>query len=102
MGKGSGNLRQGGYTVTMQLAFKLLVLLTILAILLSLGQALYYLLRDQGSQTRTVRALSRRIGVSIGLILLLFIGYFTGLIQPQGSAPVPGAPTPPEAADRRE
>ena len=83
----------------MQLAFKLLVLLAILTILFSLGQALYYLLRDQGNQLRTVRALSRRIGVSIGLILLLFVGYLTGLIQPQGGAPVPDTPIP-EAADQ--
>lgn len=77
---------------SMQLIFKILVLLAILMILVSLGQAMYYLVKDQGAQERTVRALSWRIGLSLGLILLLFLGYAAGLIQPHGLPQKPPDP----------
>lgn len=77
---------------SMQFIFKTLVLLAILMILVSLGQAMYYLVKDQGSQERTVRALSWRIGLSLGLILLLFLGYGVGLIQPHGLPPESPSP----------
>jgi hypothetical protein len=37
---------------------------------------------DKGTTNRTVRALSWRIGVSIGLIVLVMLGIYTGVIQP--------------------
>lgn len=53
-------------------------------ILISLGAALYYLVQDKGTTKRTVNALTVRITVSISIILLLIIGYYSGLIQPHG------------------
>lgn len=61
---------------------RIVVILLLLLILLSLGSALTYLFRDRGKGTdRTVRALTFRVGLSIGLFLLLMLGYGTGLIQ---------------------
>lgn len=56
----------------------------IFLILLSLGSALYYLIKDQGSSDRTVRALTARIGLSITLFLMLMLSYYLGFIPPEG------------------
>ncbi len=60
---------------------RIVVILFLLLIVLSLGSALTYLLRDRGKSDRTVRALTLRVGLSIGLFLLLMAGYGTGLIH---------------------
>ena len=49
-------------------------------ILFSLFSALYFLLKNKGQSTRTVRALSVRVVLSIVLFVLLLIGFKTGLI----------------------
>ena len=41
-------------------------------------------MRDQGRSTRTVKALTWRIGLSLALFLLLFVSYYFGLIRPHG------------------
>lgn len=56
----------------------------IFLILLSLGSALYYLIKDQGSSDRTVKALTARIGLSITLFLMLMLSYYLGFIPPEG------------------
>jgi len=63
---------------------RLLVLAFLLVILLSLGSALYYLIKDKGSDTRTIKALTLRIALSLGLFILLMAGYYLGLITPRG------------------
>jgi len=63
---------------------KVIVLLVFLLILASLGTALFTFLKDKGDSTRTVKALTLRIGLSISLFILLMIAYATGLIQPHG------------------
>ena len=63
---------------------KALVIIILLAILGSLGQGLYYLFRDRDRSPRTVRALTVRIGLSIGLFLLLLLAFGLGWIQPHG------------------
>ena len=62
----------------------LLVVAFLLVILWNLGSALYYLLVDRGQSKRTVNALTRRIGLSVALILLVVLGIFTGVIKPHG------------------
>lgn len=62
----------------------LVVLLVLLLILASLGQALFYLVRDRGRSERTVRALTWRIGLSLALFAGLMASYWLGWIQPQG------------------
>ena len=50
-------------------------------ILASLFSALYFLLKDKGQSTRTVKALTVRVALSILLFVLLLIGFKTGLID---------------------
>ena len=49
----------------------LLIVGFLILILWNLGAGLYYLLVDKGTTNRTVNSLSKRIGLSIGLILFL-------------------------------
>lgn len=50
----------------------------------SLGSALWFLIRDKGNSERTVKALTVRICLSIGLFMLLMAGYYFGLIPKTG------------------
>jgi hypothetical protein len=59
---------------------RIVVILFIIAILASLGSALYYLVKDKGESNRTVRALTLRISLSIVLFVLLMAGFYFGLI----------------------
>ena len=65
---------------------KLFIVLFILAILFSLGSALYYLLHDRGDSTRMVKALSYRIGLSLLLFVLLMVGFASGVLKPNNIA----------------
>ncbi|KRG68360.1 twin transmembrane helix small protein [Pseudoxanthomonas dokdonensis] len=62
----------------------LLIIAFLILILWNLGAGLYYLLVDKGQSKRTVNALTRRIALSVGLILLVILGIYTGVIQPHG------------------
>ena len=62
--------------------FKIVVVLALFLIIASLFSALYFLAKDKDGGTRTVRALTLRIGLSITLFLLLLISYYFGLIGP--------------------
>jgi len=54
-----------------------------LAVLISLAYALFFLTTDSGKNSKKmVTALKVRISLSVLLIIMLVIGYFTGLIQP--------------------
>ncbi len=59
---------------------RILVFILIGLILFSLGSAFYYLIRDKGRSTNTVKMLAIRVALSIGLFLLLIIGYKLGFI----------------------
>jgi 4-hydroxybenzoate polyprenyltransferase len=62
---------------------KAIIILFLLIILYSLGSALFYLVRDKKTdQTRVVKALSWRIGLSMLLFLLLMLAFALGWIQP--------------------
>jgi formate/nitrite transporter FocA (FNT family) len=63
---------------------RIIVFFFIAVILFSLGSALYYLIKDKGQSERTVRALTVRITFSILLFLILMLGFYFGLIPPQG------------------
>lgn len=63
---------------------KLFIAAFLILIVYNLGAGLYYMLVDRSQSDRTVNALTRRIGLSVLLILLLLIGIATGLIQPHG------------------
>ena len=62
---------------------KVLVALIFLGILASLGSALFHLVKSRGHE-RTFEALRLRIGLSVGLFILLFVLAALGVIQPHG------------------
>jgi hypothetical protein len=59
---------------------KIIVLIFVALILLSLGSALYYLIKDRGGSNRTVKALTWRVVLSITLFVLLMLGFHFGVI----------------------
>ncbi|SFN18224.1 twin transmembrane helix small protein [Dokdonella immobilis] len=63
---------------------KILIVVFLIAIVWNLGAGLYYMMTDKGGTDRTVKALTRRIGISVLLIVLIMIGMLTGYIQPHG------------------
>ena len=75
--------------MTAQLIFKGVVVLLLVVIFISLTSGLAFLVRDQGKTDRTVKSLTVRVALSIVLIILLIVGFATGLIQPHG---LPRAP----------
>lgn len=62
----------------------LLVIAFLIVIVWNLGAGLYYLLVDRGQTKRTVNALTRRITVSVALILLVIVSIYMGWIKPHG------------------
>ena len=52
---------------------KITILLVFVGIVASLGSALFYLVQDKGRSDRSVRALTFRIGLSLGLFIFLMI-----------------------------
>lgn len=58
------------------------VIALLLLIVASLGSAAVFMLRDRGGSTRMVKALAIRVGLSVGLFVLLMIGYYFGWWSP--------------------
>ena len=64
---------------------KTLFILAFLGLILyNLGAGLYYMMVDKGATKRTVNALTKRIALSVVLILIVAAGIATGFIQPHG------------------
>ena len=63
---------------------KFLIVLTLAAIVASLGTGLFHLVKDEGQSKRMVNALTVRIALSVLLFILLFVAWKGGLIQPHG------------------
>ena len=61
-------------------SMKILVIILLLAIVGSLGSALFFLVHDQGKSKRTVKALAIRVGLSLILFLFLMAGHYFGYI----------------------
>lgn len=66
---------------------KILIVVLLLLIIASLGSALVYMFRGTDPQ-RTARALTIRIGLSVGLFVLLMVFYKIGWITPHGVNPL--------------
>lgn len=73
---------------------KLLIVLTLIAIVFSLGAGFFALMREKNdsSSRGTVRALSWRIGLSLLLFILIILGIATGVIEPNPSPLVTTTP----------
>jgi hypothetical protein len=60
---------------------KIIVWIFIVLILASLGSALFFLVKDKGTSTRTAKALTWRVVFSITLFMLLMLAYYFGFID---------------------
>ena len=68
----------------------LLVIAFLIVIVWNLGAGLYYLMIDRGQTKRTVNSLTKRIALSIGLILFVVLAIKLGWITPHGVGRAPG------------
>lgn len=72
-------------------SLKLVLIVGVLILIIwNLGQGLYYMLSDRGQSKRTVNALTRRIALSIALILFIILAIYMGWITPHGLGSNPG------------
>ena len=72
-------------------SLKTLVIVGVLILILwNLGAGLYYMLVDKGTTKRTVNARTKRIALSVALILLLVLAIKLGWIVPHGVGRNPG------------
>jgi succinate dehydrogenase/fumarate reductase cytochrome b subunit len=62
----------------------LLIIGFLILILWNLGAGLYYMLVDKGTTKRTVNALTKRIALSVVLILFVALAIYMGWITPHG------------------
>jgi succinate dehydrogenase/fumarate reductase cytochrome b subunit len=67
----------------------LLIVAFLIVILWNLGAGLYYMLVDKGTTKRTVNALTKRIALSVALILLVALAIYMGWITPHGVGRAP-------------
>ncbi|MDO8845948.1 MAG: twin transmembrane helix small protein [Methylicorpusculum sp.] len=64
---------------------KILIGIAFIGIIFSLGSALFHLVkRTEENSTKTVKALTVRITLSVLLFIFIFIAVATGLIKPHG------------------
>jgi hypothetical protein len=56
-------------------------------VVISLTSGMVFLIKDKGQGTRTVKALSFRIGLSLLAFFVLILSYYAGWIQPHGLIP---------------
>jgi len=61
---------------------KLAIVAFLIVIVYNLGAGLYFMMSDKGKTDRTMKALTRRIALSVALILLVMLGIYTGVIRP--------------------
>ncbi|MDE2270508.1 MAG: DUF2909 domain-containing protein [Xanthomonadaceae bacterium] len=64
--------------------YKVVLVIVFLAVIFELGQALYFMMADRTGSSRTAWALTRRVALSILLIVLIVIGIVTGILHPHG------------------
>ena len=68
----------------------LLIVAVLILIVWNLGAGLYYMLVDKGTTKRTVNALTKRIALSVALILFVALAIYMGWITPHGVGRAPG------------
>jgi hypothetical protein len=66
---------------------KYLIVAVLIAIVISLGSGLYFLLTDKGGSKRMLNSLTVRIGLSVALFVLLFIAWYFQLLSPHPVTP---------------
>jgi hypothetical protein len=63
---------------------KIIVIAGLIAVIVSLFSALYFLYRDRGQGTRMVKALAIRVAISAFVVIFLVVSYKLGWIAPTG------------------
>lgn len=63
---------------------KTVTILVMLIIIVSLASGVVFLVRDEGKSKRTVKALTWRIALSLGLFIFLLIAFALGWASPHG------------------
>lgn len=63
---------------------KIIIVAGLVAVIVSLFSALYYLYHDRGHGTRMVKMLALRVALSAGLVAFLVFAYWMGWIAPTG------------------
>jgi len=56
------------------------VLAVFALIIFSLASGLYFVFQDRGDSKRAVKALAVRVGLSMGLFVLLMVAYYFGFV----------------------
>ena len=62
---------------------RIIIVIAFIGIIVSLGSALVFLVRDHGNTHRTVNALTVRVGLSVSLFLFILFSYWMGWIEPR-------------------
>lgn len=63
--------------------YRVIIIAFLLVIVGSLASALYFLVKDKGQSDRTLKALTLRISLSLGLFLLLMAGFYFEILPPR-------------------
>ncbi len=66
---------------------KIVLVVLLLAIVASLFSGLFFLLKDESRQRRTLTALKVRVGLSIALLIFLALAFAYGWLEPHGLRP---------------
>ena len=61
---------------------KVIIITVMVCIVVALFSSLVFLVRDEGTTKRSVKALSWRIGLSLALFLFLLLAYYLKWITP--------------------
>jgi hypothetical protein len=68
----------------------IVIIVLLVGIVASLGHALSSMASGPARAQRMVQALTVRIGLSVGLFVLLLVGYHFGWIEPHGAHGISG------------
>jgi len=64
--------------------FKVAIIAFLLVIVYTLGSSFFFMLKDKGDSDRMLKNLMWRIGLSISLLLVLYVMFLLGWIEPSG------------------
>ena len=71
---------------------RITVIVVLVAIVASLGSALFSLSRKTGDSSKLARDLTIRVALSVALFVLLMLAWYFGLIAPHGLGTTPARP----------
>ena len=63
---------------------KAVIIIFLLTILYTLGSSFYFMVKDKGEGDRTLKRLMWRIGLSILLLMILYVMFLMGWIESSG------------------